>query len=230
MTGWHTPPSPTAGPDAIPWKPAASAAGPGQASPFAPPAAPATATPDARTGPAAGPITTAPFSTPARHDPALCDPAPHGPAPQDPALHMTAGGGPDSLTAAGPVGAEADDLGETRVRPAAAGARPSPAFDDGTTEVARSVVVIGRNPAGYDGEMIEYLVPIRDSNRSVSGTHLQVRAAGEDLCVTDSNSTNGSTGTNAAGQESELQGRTPSLADVGAAVHVGDRSFRVDRA
>jgi len=143
---------------------------------------------------------------------------------------MTAGGGPDSLTAAGPVGAEADDLGETRVRSAAAGARPSLAFGDGTTEVVRSVVVIGRNPAGYDGEMIEYLVPIRDSNRSVSGTHLQVRAAGEDLCVTDSNSTNGSTGTNAAGQKSELQDRTPSLADVGAAVHVGDRSFRVDRA
>jgi hypothetical protein len=127
-----------------------------------------------------------------------------------------------------------DDLGETRVRPAP----PAPGtnasirltFDDGRSEDVATVALIGRNPAGYDGEMIERLVSVHDSSRSVSKTHLHVRASTEGLWVTDRNSTNGSAITHRAGQKSRLAGGTPTLAEVGARVHFGDRSFVVGQA
>ncbi len=126
-----------------------------------------------------------------------------------------------------PAAGFADEAGETRVRPAPGSAGLFLTFDDGRTEVIRSVALVGRNPAGYDGEMIEHLVSVPDSGRSVSKTHLHIRVAGEGLWVTDRNSTNGSFIINTAGQKSTLQGGTPALAEVGATVHFGDRSFQV---
>jgi len=186
---------------------------------FAPPPAastvPAAATslasfapsPAAQAGPA--------FAAPAQHNPVQ-----HNPAQYNPVAPGLAPGD--------------DDLGETRVRPSSPAPAPSTAirltFDDGRSEDIATVALIGRNPAGYDGEMIERLVSVHDSSRSVSKTHLHVRASAEGLWVTDRNSTNGSAITNRAGQKSRLAGGTPALAEVGARVHFGDRSFVVGQA
>ncbi|WP_186759289.1 RDD family protein [Arthrobacter alpinus] len=128
-----------------------------------------------------------------------------------------------------PMPADQDDLGETRVRPAAtSGLRLT--FDDGRTETVATVALLGRNPAGYDGEMIERLVSVQDSSRSVSKTHLHLQVAPEGLWVTDRNSTNGSAITHPPGLKSPLPGGVPQLADIGDTVHFGDRSFLVGRA
>ncbi|MHA7269321.1 RDD family protein [Arthrobacter sp. HLT1-20] len=122
-----------------------------------------------------------------------------------------------------------DEAGDTRVRPLPAAVGLRLTFDDGHTEDITAVALIGRNPAGYDGEMISRLVSVLDSSRSVSKTHLHVQASGEGLWVTDRNSTNGSAITAVGGDRTELQGGTPALAGIGARVHFGDRSFTVGR-
>lgn len=77
--------------------------------------------------------------------------------------------------------------------------------------------------------MIVRLVAVWDSSRSVSTTHLHIPVAGGGLRVTGRNSTNCSAIAKADGRKSALQGRTPSLAEVGATVHFGDRHFQVGR-
>ncbi|POH60604.1 hypothetical protein CVS28_02725 [Arthrobacter glacialis] len=128
-----------------------------------------------------------------------------------------------------PIGLLDDDAGDTRVRPIPAAAGLRLTFDDGHTEDITAVALIGRNPAGYDGEMISRLVSVQDSSRSVSKTHLHVRASGEGLWVTDRNSTNGSAITAVGGGRTALNGGTPALAGIGTRVHFGDRSFVVGR-
>ena len=106
--------------------------------------------------------------------------------------------------------------------------RPLPAatalrltFDDGHIEDITDVALIGRNPAGYDGEMISRLLCVQDSSRSVSKTHLHVRVGGEGLWVTDRNSTNGSAITILGGASCSAGRR-----DSGAGRHWCPRSFR----
>ena len=100
-------------------------------------------------------------------------------------------------------------------------------FDDGHIEDIAAVALIGRNPAGYDGEMISRLVCVQDTSRSVSKTHLHVRAGAQGLWVTDRNSTNGSAITAVGGARTPLGGGTAALAGIGDRVHFGDRSFVV---
>ena len=183
-----------------------------QTSPFAPPTPPSRGHSAQDSGLIAG----VPFSKPAT-------PAPQ----QNQAQYSPQGGGPGTGPVAGQTALDGDELGETRVRPATPGAGIRLTFNDGRTEDVPPVALIGRNLAGYDGEMIERLVPVRDSSRSVSKTHLHVRAAGEGPWVTDRNSMNGSAITNANGAKSALQGGAPTLAGVGATVHFGDRHFQV---
>lgn len=153
-------------------------------------------------------------------------PAPQHPAPQHQAPQPSA---PETLAAA--AAAADDDAGETRVRPVGVQAQPLRlVFDDGRSEDVSAVALIGRNPAGYDGEMISRLISVHDTSRSVSKTHLLVRASAEGLWVTDRNSTNGSAITSPAGGRAALSGGNPALAQVGARVHFGDRSFVVGRA
>lgn len=128
-----------------------------------------------------------------------------------------------------PIGLLDGDAGDTRVRPIPAAVGLRLTFDDGHTEDITAVALIGRNPAGYDGEMISRLVSVQDSSRSVSKTHLHVRASGEGLWVTDRNSTNGSAITAVDGGRTALHGGTPALAGIGTRVHFGDRSFVVGR-
>ncbi|MDD0857266.1 hypothetical protein NHF46_04645 [Arthrobacter alpinus] len=82
-------------------------------------------------------------------------------------------------------------------------------FDDGRTEELGSTALIGRNPAGYDGEMISRLIPIQDSTRSVSKTHLHLSVSTEGLWVTDRHSTNGSAISTSNGAKTPLVGGTP---------------------
>ncbi len=129
-----------------------------------------------------------------------------------------------------PAGDADEAAGETRIRPAAAKTPLRLAFDDGALQDVDTVALIGRNPAGYDGEMISRLITIRDTSMSVSKTHLHVRASNEGLWVTDRNSTNGSAITGTSGAKTPLAPNTPVLAEIGARVHFGERSFVVGRA
>lgn len=123
-----------------------------------------------------------------------------------------------------------DAAGETRIRPVNVPLALRLTFDDGRSEDISTVALIGRNPAGYDGEMISRLIRVHDSSRSVSKTHLHVRISTEGLWVTDRNSTNGSSLSSARGASTPLVGGTPMLAEIGFRVHFGDRSFVVDHA
>lgn len=145
-----------------------------------------------------------------------------------------------------PQGVHPDEAaGETRYRargrdqpePAPPGQKPDssrPAlrmqFDDGRELLLSGVALIGRNPAGYDGEVIEQLIDVPDPSRSVSKTHIQVRASAEGLWVTDRNSTNGSAVTGPDGVLRRLVAGNAELAGFGATVHFGDRTFLVGRA
>lgn len=121
-----------------------------------------------------------------------------------------------------------DDAGETRVRPVDSSTPTYRlVFDDGRHEDVSALALIGRDPAGYDGEMISRLISVHDASRSVSKTHLHLRVSSEGLWVTDRNSTNGSAIATATGAKTVLAGGTPALAKVGARVHFGDRSFVV---
>lgn len=164
----------------------------------------------------------------------------HNPAQLNPSLpgaEQLRQSGTGRRSAAGPsasyvdpsVAAVEDQLGETRVRSASGDAVLRLVFDDNKVEDIRQVALIGRNPAGYDGEMIESLVSVQDSSRSVSKTHLHVRVGTEGLWVTDRNSTNGSAITHVNGQREKLVGGNATLAEIGARVHFGDRSFAVGR-
>jgi uncharacterized RDD family membrane protein YckC len=177
-----------------------------QANPFAPPSNPQPQIPVDQ-----GPITSVP-GAPSSTRPNFAPPAPAQ---------------PNDAT----VAAEADDdAGETRVRPLTQNRALRLTFDDGRTEDVSGLALIGRNPAGYDGEMISRLISIQDSSRSVSKTHLHLRVSGEGLWVTDRNSTNGSGITHPAGNMDPLPGGKPALAALGSTVHFGDRYFVVGRA
>lgn len=121
-----------------------------------------------------------------------------------------------------------DEAGETRARPQGARTALRLSFDDGRTEELGSTALVGRNPAGYDGEMISRLIPIQDSTRSVSKTHIHLSVSSEGLWVTDRNSTNGSAISSSNGAKIPLVGGTPALARPGSRVHFGDRSFLVE--
>lgn len=175
-----------------------------------------------------GPITAVPgFSRPAQPNPAQPNPAQSQPYSQQfqqaqpPAAQR-------SNQQPTPQAAHDDDaVGETRIRPVSVQSALRLSFDDGCVEDVGTVALIGRNPAGYDGEMISRLISVKDSSRSVSKTHLHVRISAEGLWVTDRNSTNGSSLSNANGTETALVGGTPALAAIGSRVHFGDRSFVV---
>jgi hypothetical protein len=93
----------------------------------------------------------------------------------------------------------------------------------------RSHALIGRNPAGQNGEMIDQLIDFSDQGRSVSKTHLHVRVEGQGLWVSDRNSTNGSAITAPDGQRTPVRAGETLLAQPGSTVHFGDRSFLVVR-
>jgi uncharacterized RDD family membrane protein YckC len=122
-----------------------------------------------------------------------------------------------------------DDAGATRVTHRTSGPGVRIVFDTGRELTLRSQALIGRNPAGQDGEMIDQLIDFADEGRSVSKTHLHLRVEGDHLWVTDRNSTNGSAVTSPDGQRTAIDAGQTLQALPGSTVHFGDRSFLVGR-
>ncbi|WP_285726606.1 RDD family protein [Psychromicrobium xiongbiense] len=102
-------------------------------------------------------------------------------------------------------------------------------FDDGRIMDIRGTVLIGRNPAGYDGEMIDQLIDVQDQSRSISKTHLHLVASPDGVWVTDRGSTNGSALVTSEGQKTRLHSGEPLLARPGVVVRFGDRTLTVGR-
>ena len=171
------------------------------------------------------------------------------PAPQDPAgqwgpppAAADASGAPGDIT--GDAWGETDDSVDEETRMSVTddlgdieATRISPAHlppvkkvrlttDDGAERVVDKAVVVGRNPAPVDGEL---LFVMKDDTRSVSKTHLRVDGSGEDLVVTDLGSTNGSTILREDGSRENLVPETPTVLPAGARVTLGDRTLSVER-
>lgn len=124
-----------------------------------------------------------------------------------------------------------DELaGETKFRPRARVQRLKLVFDDGRSVDLDGAALIGRNPSGYDGEVIDQLIAVPDDSRSISKTHLHVRVAEEGLWVTDRQSTNGSALIGADGTVNRLTAGDAVLAPLGSTVRFGDRSLSVTKA
>ncbi|NYE96614.1 putative RDD family membrane protein YckC [Psychromicrobium silvestre] len=123
-----------------------------------------------------------------------------------------------------------EEAGETKFRPR--GVTPSVAmtFDDGRTAIVSGAALIGRNPSGYDSEVIDQLIAVPDESRSISKTHLHVQAAAEGLWVTDRQSTNGSAVVSAEGMVNRLTPGNAVLAPFGSTIRFGDRSLAVGKA
>jgi uncharacterized RDD family membrane protein YckC len=150
------------------------------------------------------------------------------PAPSERAASVPAASAPAARVPA-PAAHPDDDVEQTRVT---TGRAPGPLkilFDNGREVELRSHALIGRNPAGQNGEMIDQLIDFSDQGRSVSKTHLHVRVEGQGLWVSDRNSTNGSAITAPDGQRTPVRAGETLLAQPGSTVHFGDRSFLVVR-
>lgn len=160
--------------------------------------------------------------------PALPGPVVGAPAPVSfqPVSFQQASGGP----AAHPD----DDLDRTQVR----GNTQAPVtvamlrilLDDGRDIQLERAVLLGRNPAGRDGEESVQLISLADPGRSISKTHLHLRAGNGGVWVTDRNSTNGSAVTTPDGIRAPLAAGEPTHVRPGSTVHFGDRSFYLGQA
>lgn len=100
-------------------------------------------------------------------------------------------------------------------------------FDDGGVITAGHAMFIGRDPIAPPGEAPAMLVPVSDPDRSVSKTHLTVRAHPDGVVVTDRGSVNGTTVESPMGQVSSLQAGEAALVPLGSTVRFGSRSFVV---
>lgn len=128
-----------------------------------------------------------------------------------------------------PVAHPDDEMERTRVTSQRESGPVRILFDNGREVELRSHALIGRNPAGQNGEMIDQLIDFADQGRSVSKTHLHVRVEGRGLWITDRHSTNGSAITAPDGQRTPVRDGETLLAQPGSTVHFGDRSFLVVR-
>ncbi|GHD08044.1 RDD family protein [Zhihengliuella salsuginis] len=159
------------------------------------------------------------------------EPAPAVPAPEEPVAEprATEPAAAQSPLPAGPEAHPDDELGHTQFREVAA-TRARLVFDDGQTHVLDESLLIGRNPSAVDGETVDDLLSLADIGRSMSKTHLLVQASTSGIWVTDRNSTNGSSVTDAAGNSRDLVPGQPVQASMGETVYMGDRYFKVERA
>ncbi|MFJ5955630.1 RDD family protein [Paenarthrobacter sp. NPDC092416] len=125
-----------------------------------------------------------------------------------------------------------DDMERTRIRAGAVRAKAVLRIrvDDGQDVQLGATLLIGRNPAAQPGEVAEQLLPVSDPGRSISKTHLHVRADGDGVWITDRNSTNGSAVTTPDGIQTRLHPGEAVFVRPGSTVHFGDRSFHLGQA
>lgn len=99
-------------------------------------------------------------------------------------------------------------------------------FDTGAVLPVTGRGRIGRDPVAGE-EPVTHLVPLPDTTKSVSKTHLEFVLADGGLWVCDLHSTNGSS-IERAGARTALAAGEWVRAETGAVVHVGSRTFRVE--
>lgn len=117
-----------------------------------------------------------------------------------------------------------DDLAATTRRGASS---PVITLDNGQIATVDQVILLGRNPAQVDGFATARLLPIADSARSISKTHVAVGPAGAGVWVQDLHSTNGVRVTDPAGATTRATPGERVTVLPGATVTYGDRSFVV---
>lgn len=117
--------------------------------------------------------------------------------------------------------------------PAGATVPPQPTwvlrFDTGQTHELRSLALLGRQPSARTTHPGADLVVVDDPSRTISATHLAVRANEVGVWVEDLGSTNGSEVVLANGRVKDLAVRAPASIDAGARVRFGDRVMRIQR-
>lgn len=125
-----------------------------------------------------------------------------------------------------------DDVERTQMRPGNAWVEAVLRIrvDDGQDVELGGTVLVGRNPAPQPGEAAEQLLAVSDPGRSISKTHLHLRADRDGVWVTDRNSTNGSAVTTPDGLQTRLQPGEAVFVRPGSTVHFGDRSFHLGQA
>lgn len=157
------------------------------------------------------------------------------PRAHTPALpaHLT-GAAPAPAPGPGPVAAP-EDPDATRVAPP--GSRHTPparqpqwviALDDGRRFPLTPAVLLGRNPEPQPGERAEP-VPVEDTSRTVSKTHLLVAVDPGGVFVMDRGSTNGSGVEQAGGQFRRLNPGEPVRVGEGQRVSFGDHVLQLLR-
>lgn len=100
-------------------------------------------------------------------------------------------------------------------------------FNEGPEQWLSGTALVGRAPDLTQPDPDVMLVPVEDPGRSVSKTHLRLRADAEGVWVEDLGSTNGSQLTTAQGRTVPLTAGCPVLAGPGARVVFGDCSLEV---
>ncbi|QTE28993.1 RDD family protein [Pengzhenrongella sicca] len=186
-------------------------------------------------GSGAGIISAVPgLSAPGQSAPAGLGAAPP-PPPPPPAAFVArpfgpAGGVPFSPPPAPPNAADDDDDDAELTMMSPAAAAPVAAvrlvFDTGDLLPVAGRGRIGRDPV-VGGEPVSHLVPLADSSRSVSKTHLEFVLGDGGLWVCDLHSTNGSS-IERAGVRTPMQPGEWVRAESGTVVHLGSRTFRVE--
>jgi predicted component of type VI protein secretion system len=101
-------------------------------------------------------------------------------------------------------------------------------FDTGDRVDVVGRGVIGRNPAAPTDENLAHLVPISDSGRTVSKSHLDFGVEDGRLWVMDRGSTNGTAVVDPHGGERTLEPGAKTPVEAGSTVRFGDRSFTVE--
>ena len=102
-------------------------------------------------------------------------------------------------------------------------------FDTGERVPLRGSIFVGRDPESRDADDKSTFIPIVDSDRSVSKTHLVLRSNEGVTTVEDLGSTNGTLVTEPNGSELRVEPGTAIAVPEGAIVTFGDRTFRVVR-
>lgn len=104
--------------------------------------------------------------------------------------------------------------------------RPHAIIDDGSVVELGALTLIGRDPAATEDEQA-LLIPVDDSTRSVSKTHLAIMWQGGRWSVVDRNSTNGVSIVTADDATVSLTPGVPVPVADGCVVCFGDRSLRL---
>ncbi|SEE90227.1 RDD family protein [Ruania alba] len=165
-------------------------------------------------------------------------PAPAGPAAVESSSEAARNQGAPPAQAAAPPAAAGPVPAQAQAHPPhGPPVPPSPAgavgfalvIDSGARVVISGDVVLGRNPAPPATAPGAQVHPIPDDTRSVSKTHVLVRAVEHGVTVMDQGSTNGTSIVH-NGVERELQPGQPGLAVIGDTIRFGERTAVVARA